>query len=193
MTKQLLILIDVDGVLADFAGSFINLANELFHRGAPKLTVDQVTDFDFAKCGILTESQVHTLFAAIAADSNFTRCLPVLPGAREALADLREIGRVVAVTSPLYAGEWVNGRVDWLKGLGFKETAIVFCKDKSLVRGDLLIDDGEHNIKTAMTDEAFMINAPWNAKSTWGVPRGDLKKAVAFAEGLWAKANGQDQ
>jgi 5'(3')-deoxyribonucleotidase len=69
---------------------------------------------------------------------------------------------VVAVTAPLAESDfWTFERARWLGRRGFRKEDIVFASDKSLVTGDVLIDDGQHNIDS-FRGPGVLIARPWN-------------------------------
>jgi 5'(3')-deoxyribonucleotidase len=106
-------------------------------------------------------------------ESSLYDCCKPIPGALEGLQALRAAGhRVVFVTS---TNLHQNGaKLRWLERHGFLELKhgsisgdYIEAHDKSLIRGDVLIDDGEHNVQAWLdaTDGegmALLFDAPWN-------------------------------
>ena len=88
--------------------------------------------------------------------------LPVL-GAISAITKLHKLHDIAIITDqPTYnqkvwALEWIN------KHLCDKYESLVFTSRKSLVRVDILIDDGPHNFE-GFTGKAILFSQPWNQK-----------------------------
>lgn len=138
------ILCDIDGVAADFTKAVLEIVAE--HTGKVRRHSD-VTRWDIYGCLGLSDEErelvEHEMRCPGVAES-----LELLPGAREAVEELRELGDVYAVTSPL-AGSltWAGERTEWLKDqLGFDNKHIVHTASKGVVRGDVLIDDHAANV-----------------------------------------------
>lgn len=131
------IWVDCDGVLADFVGTYLGLHAMLNGRACCR---DEVTAFDFSKC-VATPEEDEKIWRHIDKTPGIVRGLVAIPGAADALEELRTIGHVRCLTSPHLGPTWMHERAQWLAALGFKKADIVFCSDKKLVHGDVLIDD----------------------------------------------------
>lgn len=141
MTKKRL-LIDVDEVLADFAGPFIQTAYEIT---GIRYTEDDFDGWDLFEA--LPSDEVRkTVFKAMQAPgycSNF----PVKPGALEAVRELRKIVEVTPTTRPFPSPTWKHDRDVWLwDHFGFEGDEIVNCTKKFLVHGDAFLDDSPENV-----------------------------------------------
>jgi 5'-nucleotidase len=151
MTKNNIILIDMDGVLTDHTPRHCAAFNEHF---GTSLTPADITSFEY---DFLTPEQRH-----------FMMCLWDLPGIYdedsltaeqlEVLDGLREIGRVVACSSPM-AGH-IESKYRFLTRY-FDRADIVLASDKDLVDGDILIDDSPRNIR-AFSGHTIIYDRPWN-------------------------------
>ncbi len=157
------ILTDVDGILVDFSNEYLRLLELLY--GVRKTEAD-ITDFDFRKC-VSTTYQDVGIWDYISRHSGFVYNLPTYVGAMGFLAELRALGRVVACTTP--AGPyWTAERSQWLlREAGFDKKDIVVAGDKSIIHGDYLIDDAEHNCKAWSNGAgkggfALLMDRPWN-------------------------------
>ena len=174
--RPLRILLDLDGPLADFDAEF--------HRRC----VAEGWQFDEGVHG--PPDQRHRFFTdhmpkrkqrrkarAMVDGPGWFRGLPVTPGALEGVAALLEAGHDVwVVTKPLPTSAtclsekqaWLN---EWFPALVDR---MVTTADKSLVRGDLLLDDA---VKTQWIGDAewqpVVYSTPFNgADSEWaGLPR----------------------
>lgn len=139
--RRPLVLVDMDGVQADLEAHFWKLW-ATWHPNAP-----QRQDADPAHFYI--EDQLPAAWRkqarAILDLPGFYRDLPPIPGAADALNAMLEIGWDVAVcTAPLLTNPTcASDKLDWLEehiGPGWARRAVI-AKDKSLVSGDVLIDD----------------------------------------------------
>ncbi len=135
------ILIDMDDVLADFDGEFLRRWRE---RHPEKMYVP----LEERKTFYVKESYpevLRPLITEIYTEPSFFRALPPVAGAIESVKEMEQMGLEVFIcTSPLsmYKNcvlekyEWVDAHLgsEWVK-------RIVLTKDKTLVKGDYLIDD----------------------------------------------------
>jgi 5'(3')-deoxyribonucleotidase len=149
------ILLDCDGVLADFVAPVIAWA------GGDPYTRDSITDFDILKAWGIEHRQSD--LDAMCAVPGFCESLAVIPGAQAAVERLRRNFEVVIVTSP-YSNvpTWTSERITWLnRHFGIDKRDVVFCKRKELVRGDALVDDAIHNLEL-FPGMRILVDHPWN-------------------------------
>jgi 5'(3')-deoxyribonucleotidase len=151
------ILVDVDGVLADFTPTYLH---ELEKATGRHYIEADVTDFDFRKC-VCTAEEDAAVWRTLSETPGIVYNLPTYPGAFQFLKELRELGRVVACTKP--AGpRWAGERYHWLLDCGFAPADIVLCGDKNLVKGDVLIDDCIQNLDEWEHGPGILVERPWN-------------------------------
>ena len=128
----MIVAVDCDGVLADFARSALAL----------QCPVDTAAPTLAAKFG-----GEEKMWAAIRAHhTQFHEAIKPIRGALRALRRLRLGRHVICATSPPPAEfsphNWCHERAQWLiRVMEFEQDDIVFARDKSLVRADVLIDD----------------------------------------------------
>ncbi|CAB3672027.1 hypothetical protein LMG3458_01146 [Achromobacter deleyi] len=137
----MIILLDQDGVLADFEHAFIDAWHERHPDIAPVAFEDRKSFYireDYAP-------ELRGMAEAIYTAPGFIRNLPPVPGALDAVKELLALGMDVRIcTSPLSQFEnCVAEKYLWVeKHLGREATnRLILTKDKTLVQGDLLIDD----------------------------------------------------
>lgn len=141
MTKPLIVLVDLDNVIADQQQGFYNvLKNEYPQIILPPIetlkefNIEQNFDYDH-----------HTLIKSLRLREGFFRDLPLIEGAKEGLARLREAAtHVRIVTAPTW--EWrycVPEKYAWIEEHLSRDWSekIILTRDKTFVRGDILIDD----------------------------------------------------
>jgi len=135
------ILVDMDGVIADFDAEFLQRWRDR-HPDKFCVPVEQRTTF-YVKDEYPEE--LKPLVAEILLESSFFRHMLPVPGAKEALEEMRASGLEVFIcTSPLttYRNcvsekyEWVEEYLGpaWVKQM-------VLTKDKTIIKADFLIDD----------------------------------------------------
>jgi 5'(3')-deoxyribonucleotidase len=157
-----LILVDFDGVIGDFVSLYLHLHSYLNGRDC---TPEQITEFDFTKC-IASQSEDGLIWAHLDTTQGLVEGLPVIDGALEGLDRLRQIGRVVCVTSPHTGTYWSGERFRQLKRLGFDKRDVVLAADKTLVPGDMLIDDRFETVmawsRAHPRGVGVIFDQPWN-------------------------------
>jgi 5'-nucleotidase len=137
----MLILLDMDGVLADFEQGFLD-AWARKHPDQPTVAPEQRRNFyiddDYPEhCRPLVEK----IFTA----QGFYAGLPPIPGALQGVREMLEAGHDVSIcTAPhSFVRYCVPEKYEWVErhlGSEFVRRVIV-TKDKTLVFGDVLVDD----------------------------------------------------
>lgn len=135
------VLLDCDGVLADFAGAWLAAANA---AAGTNFTVDDVTDFGFASLDIDDRSRSEAWRRVSLPGA--CRALAVYTGAVDFVERLRARHEVVIVTTPLPSSPtWASEREGWLMHhFGFQRHDIVHTAGKHHVPG-VLVDDNADN------------------------------------------------
>jgi len=138
----MIILLDQDGVLADFEDGFrsiwqIRMGHE-FPALLPAARRSFYVDDDYPAHHVPMLEQIMT-------EQGFYRNLPLMPGAVEAIRILQSLGHeVVICTSPHSQNRFcIQEKLEWVEehlGIEFVRKVII-AKDKTLVHGDVLIDD----------------------------------------------------
>lgn len=144
------ILVDMDGVVADWEYQFWLRWGSLMPH-APQIRAEERTEF-------LVDTQLGEEWKidirAILGSEGFYGSLPVIEGAIEGIRQLEEHHHVTICTAPLATPWCSREKFEWvLKYLGEDQaTRMIITKDKTLVRGDILIDD-KPEIKGVMEPE----------------------------------------
>ncbi len=169
----MIILLDMDGVLADFEGGFLKkwqeeYPGEFFVPLADRRQIDTSQDYPED-----LRAKVRGIYTA----QDFFLGLNPIKEAVDGVSQMIEAGHDVRVCSaPLKEYRYcVSEKYQWIeKHFGFDFTKrIILTKDKTLVRGDYLIDD-RPEIKGSYAPEwkQVLFNAPYNREVT-GLPRMD--------------------
>lgn len=137
------VLLDVDGVLADFHTPCLDLINRY---GGTKHSMNDLSEWDlFNALGI--DPEVKHLVYEYMKQPGWCRQIGVYPEAKEGVARLREVADVYVVTSPMNGPTWTHERDRWLMyHFGFTTKQIVHTSAKYLCAGDALIDDKIDNL-----------------------------------------------
>ncbi|HJX05299.1 MAG TPA: 5'-3'-deoxyribonucleotidase [Candidatus Nanoarchaeia archaeon] len=140
----MIILVDLDDVLADFEKSFLDNWRKK-HPDKLYVPLEERTTFKVHK---QYPPELKPLVQEIYCAPGFYRNLPLIKGGKEAIQEMRQKEHdVFLCTSPLSSYEncvlekykWTEERLgeDWVQRL-------IITKDKALVRGDILIDDNPY-------------------------------------------------
>lgn len=191
MTRPV-VLVDMDGPLADFEGAFYDLCAD---QAMPMHAGRVHKRLPCRKHRFLTDcltSQDKKFARYVIENSDWFRHLDVTPGAIQGINELAEHVDVWICTKPLEANArcrddkaaWIRDHLgtDW-------EHRLILAPDKSMIRGDLLLDDAPKRLwLTDATWKPVMFTMPWNQAGsawdeiphwTWGDPVDELLAHVA--------------
>jgi 5'-nucleotidase len=137
----LIILIDMDGVVPDFEAAFLaewqkRNPDEIFHPIETRSTFYVHEQYG---------SELHQKVREVTSAPGFFRNMPLIANGDRVIGDLMMAGHTVRFcTSPLSsAPTCMQEKYDWVTEYFGKDmaNAMIISKDKSLIRGDILIDD----------------------------------------------------
>lgn len=181
------VLVDMDGVLADFDAKFFALCRD---AGWPMHCTLETQCHRFATDCMTDKEQARRAREIVNAPGWFVD-LPVIDGAIEGFHELAEHAEVWICTKPLAANlECVGEKLSWVaRHLGAAWTdRVITAPDKSMIRGDLLLDDA---IKLDWLHRAswapVRYPTPWNGIGSrwenlpawrWGDPILDLLELI---------------
>lgn len=167
--KKPIFLCDVDGVIADFIGAALitasHVTGELYSR-------DQVDRWDMYKAIGLNEQDEKESYALLQKEG-FCSGLRVLPGAESAVKILQKMTNLWFVTSPLpHSPTWAAEREEWLyKHFNVDRAKVIHTHDKSLIAGEILLDDRVKNLVDWTAPDGNRVpilwNTYWNEKESW--------------------------
>lgn len=138
---HLRILIDADDVAETLQQSWVDAVNKKYGTTA---TVEDVTDWDVSKAfPTLTRQQVYSVLQE---DDMWANLVPT-PGAQEYMKRLYDEGHELYIVT---ATDFRTCRVKILRILELfpflDAEHIIIAHNKQMVTGDVLIDDGPHNL-----------------------------------------------
>lgn len=177
MLKKNQILLDMDGVIADFLGGAIKVLNKDFNRN---ITIEQYAT-EFGQWGIydyygITQEQ---FWESIDRKIDFWYKLEPITWGRDLYHFLSEFGEVTIVTTPNLHPDCASQKLKWLNGyLGIKSNAVFLGARKYLMAGNgILIDDYYKNVESFKRagGEAILIPSNWN---TVGLTFDEIKNII---------------
>jgi len=137
------VLLDVDGVLANFLEPCLALINDMWGTDYKLAPLHAWNLFDHLKVPKELEDDVYYRMKK----EGWCESIPVYPGAVEGVAELRRIADVHICTSPMGGRHWVHERNLWLdKHFGFKARDITHTSAKYICKANALIDDKIENL-----------------------------------------------
>lgn len=170
------VLLDCDGVLADFTTGLIQLAERIGVPWKPRKGWNQFAG--------LSRKHRKALDLAIL-QPGFCRSLPVLPGAQAMVAGLNSSGHEVYAVTAFWDSHptWCAERVEYLHAhFDIPGDHVVLTKAKHLVDGDLFVDDRVRNVNRwsqAHPGRAAML-ATWGGEQ-WMTPADRTWFLVGFS------------
>jgi 5'(3')-deoxyribonucleotidase len=134
------VLLDVDGVLANFVSAYLVLVRDVTGRDYKPA---DVTQFDIGASLGLSAGESSECKRRIADTPGLARCLNVYPGAVEGVSRLQSIADVYIVTSPWNSHPtWTHDREHWLKKhFDIPHSRVIHTSAKHVCRGDVFVDD----------------------------------------------------
>jgi len=175
----MIVLVDCDGVMADFLGGVCHGLG---------LDPKDCSRYDIEEAYRLPPGTLQS----IAHEPGFCASLAPIPCAQTAIRTLRSRGhRVVAVTSPWWSSPyWMFERTAWLsKYFGFNPKDVIQGSRKALIRGDVLVEDNistAHEWLDAWPDgHAFLFDMPYNQGPTTATRVGTWEPILKHADSAW--------
>lgn len=182
------VLLDCDGVLADFVGAALELINDQLGK---RFTRDDVTGWDFTASLGLQPDVGAWIKRQIGATKGFASSLDAYPGAVDGVRRLCEVAEVYVVTAPWNSNAtWAFERESWLKhNFGIGHDRVIHTSAKHLVHGDILVDDKTSTCKqwrAAWPDGVVLRwSTPHNWREAWdGTSTADWDFVLAAARSV---------
>lgn len=136
------ILVDMDDTIEQLLQSWVREINKQYNQN---LAYEDVLSWDISECcPELTRDQIMS----IPFQPGFWRTVDPVPGAAEALQRLMAAGHdvfIVTATYPESVPEKMNDLLfKYFPFLSWNQ--VIITRQKQMIRGDVLIDDGVHNL-----------------------------------------------
>ena len=159
------VLLDVDGVLADFLSPSL----EILSRLSGQLWVP--SDFPTWDLFDTVSREFERPFFDDVNKLGWCQALPVYEDAIEGVSRLREHADIYIVTSPMnHVPTWTHEREQWLKEhFSIEPKKVVHTSAKYICRGDVLVDDRPSNIEAWEAEHPDGVGLLWNQPYNQGV------------------------
>lgn len=155
-TKKLRIYLDQDGVLADTQTEILKRYNQEYGLN---FTLDDIYCWDLNKIQ-KKGTDMTKYFKA----EGFFNSLEPIEGAKEIVKLLAEIIGDEVIIATVSPKEGEKDKRIWLKNHFpfISRENILMVDDKSHLIGDILVDDGLHNLENSMCEFPIVFDQPWN-------------------------------
>lgn len=171
----MIILVDMDDVLADFDGEFYRVW-KILHPEKP-ITPPEARKHFYIRDE--SPAEYYPLITEINTSPGFIKSLPVIKGGVKAINEMKNSGHTVFIcTTPLIKyHNCVKEKYEWTeKHLGAKWIEkLILTRDKTLIKSDILIDDKPEITGAAEPSwEHILFDKPYNRhitdkrKLNWG-------------------------
>ena len=139
------LLLDVDGVLADFVSAALTLVHQVTGRQHKPSDITTWELFD----SLGEPKEVQDAVYRVLKGRGGCTSIPAYDGAKEAIARLRKVSNIVIVTSPFSGSEtWAHERGAWLKThFDIDAEDVIYAKNKSRIHGDFFVDDKPEHVQ----------------------------------------------
>ena len=151
------ILIDMDDVIEQLLKTWLEKANEKYGCNVQR---EDVREWTMHKAfPMLTNEQVWS----VTYEPGFWGCIEPMPGAAEAIRRLMDAGHEVFIVTATEYGHLYEKMHDLLfKYFPFLSwEQVIVTSRKQLIRGDVLVDDGVHNL-IGGEYRKILFDAPYN-------------------------------
>jgi len=159
--KRKRLLIDVDEVICDFQTPAFEIVYRLYGK--------RLSPFDFNTWNIFegfSDSEQNAIYKEIN-KPGYCSALAPMPGAIEAVRELRKYVDVYPVTSPVHSPTWVYERYIWLqKYFGFNKKEVIITGSKFLIAGDALLDDNPEHVTSWLEEYPDKLGMLWDIPNT---------------------------
>lgn len=152
-------LLDVDGVLADFVSPALAILEVL---GAGKFTHADVKTWEI--CEAIGRPDLVGKFYKMTDRAGFCYDIPVIAGAKAGVKQCRTVADVMFVTSPMDNQYWVWERNRWLqKHFKAGKKSTIQTDAKHAVSGHVFVDDKPSNVREWLAHNKSSIGILWDA------------------------------
>jgi 5'-nucleotidase len=159
----MIILLDVDGVCADLCTEWLNRYNRDY---GDDVRVHQITEWEME--GFVKPECGSKIYQYLADPDLYDHVKPIF-GAIHGVSRLHGMGHRIVYLTSSPNGNMMKSKYEWLKRYNFlKYGHVISVTDhsvKTLVQGDLMIDDYHVNLDHANTANVLLYDAPYNKNS----------------------------
>ncbi len=166
MPRKLRLLLDVDGVIADFPQYYLDIVQAKFGVAH---SVEAINKWNIGESIQLHPDRRDIVRAALQ-EPGVAMSLRAYPGSVKAVRKLRKMLDLFFVTSPLGSSTWTDDRERWLEAHFFTgdKPRVTHTHEKYICFGDVFVDDKVDHIKAWSeawpNSTAVIWDQPWNRK-----------------------------
>lgn len=174
--RKLTVLIDCDGVLADFQSQYLRTIEEITGE---RFATDVIDKWDITTCQFFVEADERHRARQVAANTTgdtmkiralknlvesrienqegWCANIPPYAAALRALPEIMAKHDVYVVTSPWHSSKtWMHERTHWLNGhFGISPKRVIHAGCKKHVKGDVFIDDKPEHVLEWADNQAY--------------------------------------
>jgi 5'(3')-deoxyribonucleotidase len=156
-----IICVDMDEVIADALGEHLLRYNRDFRERITRADLEGQWLWEFVP------SERQQALTEYLMSEDFFAVLRVMPHAQRVLARLQSRYEIYIATAAMEVPSSFNAKFEWLKKYFpfIPASHIVFCGNKSILRGDYLIDDNPRQLRL-FHGEGILFSSPANANVT---------------------------
>lgn len=172
-----IILLDLDGTAVNLLAKLAELHNEA--HGTHYAVWDIQYDPD-GECFLHSQEGDRVYLNTYLIQDNIFEGLQLLPGAREAVEELKTLGDLYVLTAPSKNPNSAAEKLRWIQRIiDIPRKKVILAKEKSLIRGDVFFEDWPSNIRGIryFNPNAFIasIAYPYNENMTEALIADDYK------------------
>lgn len=183
------IFVDMDNVLANFTKAFVETCNNIF--GTNIEFDDESHNAVWGVSGILFPGNTHQENLAITErvfnTPGFWLNMEKTEGATWATQKLQDNGHdvyIVTMPWPTSISCFIE-KYYWIqKNIRISPSNIIYCKDKQLLRGDIIVDDRPEYLKNNSCDYTIAFDYKYNRDIDVDFRAKSWSKIVKFVEGI---------
>lgn len=157
------VFVDMDGILNRFWEPYVQYYNQIY-QDKKKLGANDLVDYSVARCLGLTDTMADRLDLSIMSKQEFWLNIPVYNGAIEVMERLCERFDVYVLSTP-WSGykDCIRDKMMWMESKFpfFNTKNMIFTHHKSLLRGDVIVDDHPKNLQL-FQGKTVTITYPYN-------------------------------
>ena len=159
--ERRIICVDMDEVIADALGEHLHRYNRDFRERITRADLEGRWLWDFVP------AERQQALSEYLMSEDFFAVLRVMPHAQRVLERLQSRYEIYIATAAMEVPSSFNAKFEWLKKYFpfIPASHIVFCGNKSILRGDYLIDDNPRQLRL-FRGEGILFSSPANANVT---------------------------
>lgn len=150
------ILLDFDEVINTMTHHWVNTLNCVY---GTSVNFDDVNEWDMHKAfPTLTEDEIYNPLHL----QTFWNGVEIMPGAREGIQTLLTQGHEIYIVTSAHP-DTIKWKAEWLQRElpEIPWSNVIVANNKSLIEGDILVDDGLHNLYEGSYIKV-LFDKPWN-------------------------------